>query len=279
MNRRQHLLTLAALATTGCTTSATTSATNLVQAVERRVQRIGLQLYTVRDLMAEDAAATLAKLAAIGYTELETAGYGNLDANGFAKAAAQNGLTPVAAHVPINLLVDAPTQLLDEAEMIGFDYLVVPWLPPELRNADGYKQVIDQLNRFGALSAARNIQLCYHNHDFEFADLGGMRAFDLMLKDCDAELVKFELDMFWTEHAGVDTAAYLRADPDRYPLCHVKDRTSGGAMADVGSGEIDFGQLFAAGSGLRHYFVEHDRPADSLQSVTASFQGLAGVRF
>ena len=99
------------------------------------------------------------------------------------------------------------------------------------------------------------------------------------MKNCDAELVKFELDLFWAVHAGVDPAAYLSANPDRFPLCHVKDRTTDGQMVDVGKGAIDFPALFAAGSGLQHYFVEHDRPGDSLDSIRASIQAIQGMRY
>jgi len=267
LNRRACLKTL----TIG---TAALAAPHLLAAQHRRVERVGLQLFTVRDQMAKGVPATLAAVAAAGYREVETAGTGDLTAVQFAQALKDAGLTAPAAHVPINVLQEQPEELLNTAQIIGYRYLVVPWLPPEMRTDEGYKLTIDSLNQFGERSAAEGIQTCYHNHDFEFEMAGGARPFDVMLANCDRNLVHFELDLFWAAHAGVDAAAYLRADPRRYPLCHVKDRTADGQMTEVGAGVIDFPALFTAGTGLRHYFVEHDRPADSLASIRTSFKAV-----
>ena len=240
---------------------------------------IGLQLYTVRDQMAQDVERTLAAVAMAGYSEVETAGTGNLSADQFATALGKYGLSAPAAHIPITAIEQQPEQLLQTAQTIGYRYLVVPWLPQQLRNHDGYARTAQTMNRFGRQCAAQGIQLAYHNHDFEFERLGEQTAFDFLLTNCDRDLVKFELDLFWAAHAGVDAAQILSDDPQRFPLCHVKDRNAAGEMVDVGAGEIDFAGLFKAGTGLQHYFVEHDRPADSLASIKASIAALKMVRY
>ena len=245
----------------------------------RSVTRVGVQLFTVRDQMSKDVAATLAAVAEVGYQEVETAGTGNLDAVQFATALADAGLTAPAAHVPINLLRDQPQNLLETADIIGYRYLVVPWLPPDMRTTGGYAAAIDTLNAFGELSAQAGIQTCYHNHAFEFESVDGAIPFDVMLENCDPELVKFELDLYWARHAGADALGYLQRAPERFPLCHVKDRTAAGEMTEIGSGDIDFPELFAAGTGLRHYFVEHDRPEDSMASIRRSFRAVSAMRF
>jgi sugar phosphate isomerase/epimerase len=245
----------------------------------RRVERAGVQLYTLRGAMALDAAETLAAVAAAGYSEVEPAGTGNLNANQFAQALRDTGLTAPSAHVPYDLIKNKPEELLAMAQVIGCEYLVLPWLSPEFRSASGYGVAIDLLNRFGDQCHKSGVQLCYHNHDFEFERVDGEVAFDRLLRECDRDRVKFELDLFWVTHAGADGAAYLRADPQRYPLCHVKDRSATGEMMDVGQGVIDFAALFAAGSGVRHYFVEHDRPVDALASIITSIQALKRIRY
>ena len=101
----------------------------------------------------------------------------------------------------------------------------------------------------------------------------------MLLRECDSKFVRFELDLYWAVHAGVDPIAYLRADPERFPLCHVKDRNDAGEMADVGQGNIDFPAIFSAGTGFKHHFVEHDRPADSLASIRNSIQAVREMRF
>ena len=275
MKRRQCLQAL--------TVGGTLLASGVVQAAHhRRIERVGLQLFTVRDRMARDVPGTLAAVAAIGYREVETAGTGDLSPQAFAAALTDAGLTAPAAHIPINALVEQPEAVLEAAEIIGYAYLVVPWLPPEMRTAEGYGRTIDALNRFGERSARVGIQTAYHNHDFEFTGkigAAGITPYDLMLQHCDPALVKFELDLFWAAHAGADAAAYLRGDPTRFPMCHVKDRSADGQMTDVGAGTLPFAELFAAGSGLRHYFVEHDRPQDSLASVAASYAAVSTLRF
>ena len=245
----------------------------------RSIERVGLQLYTIREAMANDAAAALADVANAGYLEVETAGTGNLSAGEFAQALKDSGLTAPSAHIPVNALRDKPDEVLHQAQVIGYNYIVVPWLPVEMRNNEGYSETINVLNQFGERSAREGIQVAYHNHDFEFEKVDGEIVFDRLLKECDQQLVKFELDLFWAAHAGADAKTYLRSDPQRFPLCHVKDRDSNGDMVDVGDGEIDFPTLFKAGSGLKHYFVEHDRPSKPMESITRSMAAVANMRF
>ena len=215
MNRRQMLSTLA---------SAAIAPSIPVYAKNRRIERVGIQLFTLRKAMGLDAWATLAAVAAAGYAEVETAGTGNLSVSEFAAALKHTGLSAPAAHVPINLVMDNPDALLEQAQIIGYDYLVVPWLPPEMRTIEGYGQTIKALNKFGEQCQSEGLQLCYHNHDFEFESIDGEVVWDRLLRECDANLVQFELDLFWVTHAGADGAAYLAREPERYPLCHVKDR-------------------------------------------------------
>ena len=259
--------------------SALALAPTALAAAGRRIERIGLQLFTVRELLDQDAAATLAKVAEVGYAEVETAGTGNLSADRFAEALGNAGLTAPSAHVPLDFMAEQPDAVLATAQTIGYDYIVLPWIPPDQRTLAGYARVIDTLNRFGEQCARSGIQLCYHNHDFEFERLGGDIPYQLLLTECDPTLVRFELDFFWAAEAGVSAEAMLTADPPRFPLCHVKDRTAGGEMTEVGRGTIDFPALFAAGSGLAHYFVEHDRPADALESIRVSFAAVNAMRF
>ena len=276
ISRRNCLASLAMLSAAAC---AGPGALNPRRQKEQRVEKMGVQLYTLREEMARDVPATLAAVAEAGYAEVETAGTGHLTPAQFAAALADAGLEAPSAHIPINVLNEQPDSALELASTIGYRYLVVPWLPPELRTLDGFKATAETLNRFGEQSARAGIQTAYHNHDFEFADIEGQQPFQLLLDACDPELVKFELDLYWSTHAGVDTAALLSNAPERFPLCHVKDRTANGDMVSVGDGEIDFPALFAAGTGLEHYFVEHDNPAEPLVSVQRSAAAVRQMRF
>jgi sugar phosphate isomerase/epimerase len=245
---------------------------------ERSVERIGLQLYTVREPLSRDVPGTLAAIAQAGYAEVETAGLAGLAPAQFAAELKEAGLAAPSAHVPLQMIEQQPAQLLELAAALGHRYLVLP-NPQQRATLADYQHVADVLNGFGAACAKQGVQLAYHNHDWEFAPIEGKRPFDVLLERCDSALVKFELDVYWATKAGADPAALLRAAPERYPLCHVKDMMPGGAMADVGDGGIDFAALFGAGSGLRHWFVEHDNPANPLESVRRSAQAVRGIRF
>ena len=244
----------------------------------RQVSPIGVQLYTLRSAMGVDAAATLAAVAAAGYEEVETAGTGNLDAQEFARALRQAGLSAPAAHVPIELIADDPEAAIKMADLLGCLFVVIPWLPLEMRTAEGYGRLINALNQFGETCAQEGLQVCYHNHDFEFDEVDGEVAFDRLLRECDRDLVKFEMDLYWVSHAGVDPGPILAADPERFPLCHVKDRAPDGKIIDVGKGTLDFPSLFAAGD-FRHYFIEHDHPPDALTTILTSIQAVRAMKF
>ena len=276
MKRRAALKLLGSAGALGLMSAACSS---LQHNMRRGVDPIGLQLYTIRELMGSDASRALAEVAQVGYKEVETAGTGNLNPVEFAQALKNEGLTAPSAHLPINLLMEKPDELLQLAQTIGYRYIVVPWLPTEMRTLDGYAKTIDTLNSFGAKSIKEGVQVAYHNHDFEFEKIDGEIVFNRMLKECDRELVKFELDLFWAAHAGVNAKSYLASDPQRYPLCHVKDRTENGDMVDVGQGEIDFPDLFSAGSGLQHYFVEHDRPSNPMSSIKRSYLAVKSMQY
>jgi sugar phosphate isomerase/epimerase len=241
---------------------------------------LGVQLYTVRTLMERDVAGTLRAVAGIGYAEVETAGLHGLGPEAFRGLLDGSELVSPAGHVPIEALREDLQGALTVAEVLGQHWLVVPWLDQAERTEAGYRQVAAELNRYGAAARDRGLRIGYHNHEFEFDDLGGgLTGYDILLDETDPALVDVELDLYWAVKAGRDPVALFDAHPGRFPLCHVKDmRDPGGAgaQADVGAGEIRFGDIFAHAdrAGLRHYFVEHDDPPDPLGSIGASYAHL-----
>ena len=252
----------------------------------RKVERIGVQLYTVRDLLSADVPGTLAAVAEMGYQEVETAGYGGLPAAEFALELKKAGLSAPSGHVPLDQIESSPEKLIEAAGEVGHGYLVLPWLTSEQRATfDIYPRVANALNTFGARCKEAGIQLAYHNHDFEFVAMQGpggkVVPFDYLLEQCDPDLVKFELDLYWAAKAGVDAGALFQASPGRYPLCHLKDMSASGEIVPVGDGTIDFAGQFAVGvtGGLKHYFVEHDNPADPMASIRRSIATVKRLRF
>lgn len=240
--------------------------------------RIGLQLYTVRSLMAEDVERTLESVAGIGYREVEFAGYFDRAPAELRTTLDNLGLAAPATHMGLGLFRDRLPEMLDVAATLGHRYLVLPSLPTEERESlDDYRRLADEMNGFGEACRAAGVRFAYHNHAFEFERVEGETPYDLLLDRTDPELVALEIDLFWTIHAGSDPLAYFEANPGRFHLCHVKDRTATGEMVDVGAGEIDFPHIFdqSEQAGLVHYFVEHDSPGDPEASIRASYLHLS----
>ncbi|MDA0688755.1 MAG: sugar phosphate isomerase/epimerase [Proteobacteria bacterium] len=253
-----------------------------VNAQIRRVDRIGLQLYSLRREMAADFEGTLEQLAEIGFTEMEFAGY-----HGKTPAEVRNildslGLTSPAAHIQLSAIREDLDREIETAATIGQQYIVVPILPPDERSLDDYARHAEALNRAGEKCREAGITMGYHNHDFEFAiQEGGKIGYDILTSQTDPDLVVFEMDLFWAEQAGYDAKFYFLKYPGRFPMLHVKDRTAAGQMADVGRGYINFSDIFSYGrkAGFQHYFVEHDNPSDGINSVAYSYNTVRDLRF
>lgn len=244
---------------------------------------LGVQLYTVRGPLAEDVPGTLDALAEIGYEEVETAGLHGLQPTVFRRLLDERGLKAISGHVPLDALAGEMLEAtLDDAEALGYRWLTVPWLGEESRSAEGYRRAAEALEYAGDGASRRGMRVAYHNHDFEFTPLDeadGRSGWDLLLEHTDPDLVDLQMDLFWTVHAGSDPIAWFERYPGRIPMVHAKDRTAGGEMVDVGAGEMDFAAILEAGraTGLRHVFVEHDRPSNALESVRASYETLRAL--
>ena len=264
---------------------------------DRKIEKIGLQLYTVRDLMKQDFDGTLAKVAAVGYKEVEFAGYFDHSPKDVRAAADRHGLTASSAHIDYKSLGEKFSEVIEAAKVVGHEYLVNPWIDEEIRKQpDAWKHAAETFNRAGEACKNAGIQFAYHNHWFEFLPVNGKLPYDLLLTEYDPNLVKMELDLCWITVGGQDPLRYFDRYPGRFPLVHVKDVkrvppvTAGGAqdfgssmkdMTEVGSGIIDWKKIFAQSdkAGIKHYFVEHDNPKKPLESIKTSYDYLARLRF
>jgi sugar phosphate isomerase/epimerase len=256
--------------------------------------RIGIQLYTMRDQITEGNRQSVRRvlnfLGANGYTEVETAGYYGFTAAQMRSWLDAAGLRAVSGHDGVNIDPDNTSAwksdyqtTLDNANTLGQKYTGLAWFGGPYDDADYWHFLAERFNEAGALAKAAGLQFFYHNHDFEFLNRqeSGAPYYDILLKETDPGLVKFELDLYWIIAGGESPLEYLSADPSRYFAYHVKDRTwkprpdvlnPDGSVKDVvqefedvGPGAIDFPDIFAAGLGRprtdKHYFVEHDLPA------------------
>jgi sugar phosphate isomerase/epimerase len=257
---------------------------------------VGIQLYAVKDELQKDPAGTLKALRAIGYGEVETAGFAGLTARQFHALLAEAGLGAPSAHLgfdPANL---GPA--FDDAHALGARYaasgslrsLVQHDLPPGATDSgmtlEEAKRTAGLANHIGEQARRVGLQYVYHNHDFEFADQGdGAIGYDLLLKETDPQLVKFEIDCGWMTLGGRDPRAYFARYPHRFPMIHVKDflPTPAGPRApdapahpgaELGHGMIDYRPILVAAekAGLKHYFAEQEGPFTRMSQLEAARQ-------
>jgi len=224
---------------------------------------IGLQLWSVRDQMAEDPELTL--------KTLKTVTSGSMS---------NPGNTPHEF-----------TEVLDNAGEAGLSPLVFGYLPPEERtSADDWKRLADQLNEAGLQCKEDGKQLTYHNHNFEWDPIEGTTGFDILTERMDGDLVPWELDVFWAQIAGQDPKAIMTAAKDRLELLHLKQLHPGtpvvtrladvppNAFEELSDGNIPIQDLMHYGQeiGVKHCMVEQDGnyEGSSLKSVEKSLKFL-----
>lgn len=250
--------------------------------VAGQLPRIGVQLYTVRAQMRDSVERTLEQVARIGYQEVEFAGFFGRSAKDIRRVLDANGLTAPSSHsADMNSIRSRFPQVLEDAVTVGHHYVICASLPRSEMTVDGYKRIAGEFNKAGEQASRVGVMVGFHNHDGEFTSLGTTNGYDILLAECDPKFVTMQMDLFWTVKGGKDPLAYFAKYPGRFSSVHVKDMAAGGAMVDVGAGELPFARYFAQArqAGLRHYFVEHDTPADPMASIAASYRYLSELKF
>jgi sugar phosphate isomerase/epimerase len=260
-----------------------TDAAAAVLAPRRKIERVGLQLYSVRDLMKADMPGTLARVAAIGYKEVEFAGYFGRTPREVHELLERNHLSSPSSHVPLDSLQNWQ-KTLDDAKVVGHKWVTIPFIPEAKRGTlDGWKSFAAQFNRAAAQAKSSGLRFAYHNHDFELKPIDGVKPLDILLSETDPKLVDFEMDLYWVKFAGADPLDYFNRFPHRFPMVHVKDSAGppDNKMVDVGQGKIDFPAIFAQSgkAGIKHYIVEHDQPTDPIATITNSYNYLHALRY
>jgi sugar phosphate isomerase/epimerase len=259
--------------------------------------RISIQLYTVRDILAADPAGTLATLADIGYTRVELAGTAGLTPAAFRALLDANGIRATSGHFGIPQPFDATAwrATLADARTLGCHYVVHPFFGVDangpIRDAAVWRAFAEDLNRAGAIARAAGFDFGYHNHHYEFlrvTDGSERRPYDILTSTTDPRLVHLELDLYWSWRGTADPVDVIHANRGRVRQFHCKDMNIDGAFADLGTGLIDFRRIFAESdvAGVREYIVERDnagttprQPADALDTAAVGYQFLRNIRF
>lgn len=238
-----------------------------------------LQMHTVRDHAQDDMAGTLRQVAAMGYQGVELAkGYGDLTREQCKEVMDETNLQVAAIHVPLPRLKNDLEDVVAEAGVFGNRYVVLGFPGNKDQDEAGWRQLAETLNDAGTKLHQHGLQLCYHNHAFEFEkQFGGGYLLDFLLSITDPQLVQSELDVYWVKKGGEEPVDYIKKYAGRVPLLHIKDMGADGYFAEIGVGTLDWPEIFnaAEASGTQYYIVEQDFcSGDSLDSARLSADNL-----
>ena len=185
---------------------------------------IAVQVYSVRDDAAADLRGTLEKIKEMGYDGVEFAGLYGIPAEEIRDMCKEIGLVPISAHVPFMDMVKNPHGVLSQYVTIGCKYVAIPSMPGDWRpETPNYAYTLEFIKVIGKAAKDLGLQLCYHNHDFEFMKIDGKYALDIMYETVSADLLQTELDTCWVNVGGVNPAEYVKKYTGRAPVVHIKD--------------------------------------------------------
>ncbi|MGG1575034.1 sugar phosphate isomerase/epimerase family protein [Fictibacillus sp. NRS-1165] len=241
---------------------------------------VALQMYTLRNETEKDFIGTLKKVADIGYEGVEFAGYGGLQASELKKVLDDLGLKAASSHVPLTTLESELNSVIEYQHILGNKHIVCPYLPPERRTEQDYRQLVSILNSVGETCHKEGLTFAYHNHDFELQPMSdGRKPLELLLEETHPDWVKAEFDVYWLTKAGEDPVKWLEKYEGRTPLVHLKDMTADGEQffAELGTGGVDLTPILNKGesSSVNWWIVEQDQSRRSpLESIEISFQYL-----
>jgi sugar phosphate isomerase/epimerase len=253
----------------------------------RRLRRVGIQLYTLRDDARRDLERTLADIAAAGYKDVEMLG----GMNNFGMTPARvravldsNGLSAPSTHVG-GAAFDNLDRSLADAAIMGHRYLILASLPggPNV-TLDDYRRWADRLNESARRAQSQGVYVGFHNHASDFKLIDGTVPYDVLMGRTDPILVRHQLDTGNLAMAGRDPLEYMRRFGPRYWSFHIKDVPALSATSDVelGKGVIDFRRLMASIDNIdnKHLFVEQETyPGTPLESARRDYTYISTLTF
>ena len=235
----------------GCGASSNLNGTN---------NKFGLQLYSVRDVLPKDPQEVLRQVASFGYKQIESyegnkGMFWGMKNSEFKSFIGDLGMEIVASHCGYKENFE---QKADEAAAIGMKYLICPYLGAQ-KDLDAFKRFAADFNKAGEICRQRGLKFAYHNHDYSFKKVEGEYPQDVLIMNTDKALVDYEMDMYWVVAAGQQPLEWFKKYPDRFKLCHVKDR-GGKETTTLGKGNIDYPSILknAANHGMKYYIVEQE---------------------
>ncbi len=277
MNRRKFI-TKTSLGVTGLALSTNSIAK---AKIPNYLSKLGIIANTVSKDMEADYRGTLARLAEIGYTHIEGGIYGN-SAQEYVKLLKDLRLKPFATGSSMAAMKKDPSDIIRKAEQLDSEYIICyyPWKgsAENLTKKDSL-EAAENLNALGKKCKDAGFRLAWHNHAWEFKDIGGETIFDCIMQNTDPDLMTTQLDLYWVVKGNADPVNLFNRYPGRFELVHAKDmdNTSERGMTCVGKGIIDFKRILvhAKTAGIRRIIVENEQWQGGLECAELSYKSLA----
>lgn len=238
------------------------------------MEKLAVQLYTVREEMSRDVVATLEQIAKLGYQGVEFAGFFDRPAEYLKEHLDRLSLVVVGSHTPLESIVNDLEEVIAYNKIIGNKYIVCPWAKVE--TIEELQELIAKLQEAASLLEANGMTLLYHNHDHEFLKLEGICMLDRLWAAFPGGEVNGELDTYWAHHAGVNAREYIRENKERITLLHLKDGIAGKPCA-IGEGDALVEEVLSVARelGFKWLIVENDNPMpNGLEDITRSIKNI-----
>jgi len=252
-----------------------------------KLDKFGIQLYSLKEDFDKNPRGVLEQVAKMGYAQVE--GYEmkrglwwDMAPLEFKEYLDQINLEMVSSHCDIHNDFEKKA---DEAAQVGLEYLICPWIGPQ-KTVDAWKEVTDKFNKCGEICKKAGIKFAYHNHAYSFKAFSGMIPHDFIMDNTDPDLVDHEMDIYWVVTGGADPKEYLTKYANRFKLCHIKDRkadaTEDFASTNLGTGIIDYTSILpvAKANGMKYYLAEQElyEGTTALESAALNAKYLKGLR-
>ncbi|WPP51152.1 sugar phosphate isomerase/epimerase family protein [Catalinimonas niigatensis] len=270
------------------------------------MNKLGLQLACVQDKLVSQPQQTLEYIYNLGLRHIELpeirllkrlhpvlTGMGfKVHSSYFASPYITKNWEPYLAFGKAKPKIETFSELIEEASKYNLSYLVCPDIFPQDRgDLEWYSSFSEWMNEAGKACQEAGIQLCYHNHNFEFQPVENTSPFEVMLETFDPELVKFEVDIFWLSIAGVNIQNFIKEYQEQIALLHLGDLGSDAPQSyraitlgqkmyqSVGKGKIDFRSFLQLKetADIPYYFLNLEQSENILEDLKTSVEYLKNL--
>ena len=247
--------------------------------------QLAAQLYTLRDFTKtlSDIAQTMKKVKQLGYDAVQCSALGPIDPHELKEIVDGEGLTICATHTSYERMRDEPQAVIDEHQLWGCKHAAIGGLPREYRSAEGFMKFAKEASEVGKRLAEGGLVFSYHNHSFELEKFDGRTGLEILYEESDPEYFHSELDTYWIQHGGGDSAVWIRKLKGRAQIVHLKDMAMRGStqlFAEVGEGNLNWSAILDAckEAGVEWYIIEQDTcQRDPFESLGISLKNLKAM--